>query len=187
MFSNKRKRGSISLSINMIVVVVLAFVMLGLMLGLGRSIVNSASETANQVSEQTKQDITNKITQSDKPLYFLQREFDVGFGKKKTLAFGVKNVDASSTSLKIEIEAVTQDGQTILLDPKKRVQDGDEYGAFFWPNIAQQFGAGESKIFDVQYRPPKGAKDETFMYKFSLMNPEKEDPVAEQIIMINIV
>ena len=182
----KSKRGSISISINMIVVVVLAFVMLGLMLTLGRNIVDSAGKTANQVSEQTRQDIINKLTQSDDPLYFTQREFNVPFKKAETISFGVKNIDPSQAHLAVEIIKIDSNGEEGASMVPSTKSSGDE-GVFYWPKVAQMYGAGESKVFDVQYRAPTGTRG-SYMYKFRIVNIENpSESVAEQIIYINVI
>jgi hypothetical protein len=180
------KTGSISISINMIVVVVLAFVMLGLLLGLGRQIIGQSQDTAISVIGQTKQDIQNELIRNDEPLYFSQREYDVGFGKQATFNFGIKNVDPIDANLKVEIvyiDPVT--GAAVPLDSSKTA-DSSKGGAFFWAKIAQKYGAGEDNVFDVQYRAPR-AKD-TYLFKFKLIDEANPDvSVAEQVIFINVI
>lgn len=181
------KRGSISLSINMIVVVVLAFVMLGLMLGLGRNIIKNAEDMSSQVSEQTRQDIVNKLSESSEPLYFTQREFDVSFKDRLTLMFGVKNTRPASKDLKVEIFYV--DPTTGNPDPIKATEFKN-YGKFQWDVGLNKYSAGEGKPFDVKYWPNEGAGNAgvgTFQFKFRVIDPEEDNPVAEQNIFINVI
>jgi hypothetical protein len=191
------KSGSISISINMIVVVVLAFVMLGLLLGLGRQIIGQSQDTAISVIGQTKQDIQNELIRNDDPLYFSQREYDVAFGKKATLNFGIKNVNPQDGSFYVDVVylEVNEAGDTT---PKalKPDRSGNQLtgGSFFWASVPQQVGAGEGSVFDVQYQAPRDQK--TFLFKFTLketasgteVKSATEDRViAEQIIFINVI
>lgn len=185
------KKGSISLSINMIVVVVLAFVMLGLMLGLGQRIIDGASETASQVSEQTRQDIVNRLTQSNEPLYFNQREFEVPFGNRRTITFGVRNVDPVLKNLAVAIRYMdpSDPGAGALLNAS-RSADISTGGSFFWSPFPQRFGPGESTVFDVQYYAPRGERN-TYIFKFQVVAYDEdgtlEGVVAEQLIFINVI
>lgn len=194
-------KGSISISINMIVVVVLAFVMLGLMLTLGQSIIDNAQRTSSQVSEQVRADIINRLTQSNDPLYFTQRQFDVPFGKDETIAFGVKNTAPGQRHIALEIHAIKDDGVASgKLSPSTNRNAGNtenDGGAFFWIAASQSFNAGEGRVFDVQYRAPTG-NDATgaYMFNFRLysgstaaeaLNPANRKLEAEQIIFINVI
>lgn len=184
------KKGSISLSINMIVVVVLAFVMLGLMLGLGRSIMNQAGDGATSLLGQTKQDIETQLIQTDEPLYFSQREYDVRFNDKVTLNFGVKNTEPSPKYLTVHIYTVNAaDGKVNELSPKKSASRDDPCGAFYWAKIPMSFAAGQGKASDVQYRSPSNRG--TCIFKFVLTSSESSSSesvvVSEELIYVNII
>jgi hypothetical protein len=176
----KTKRASLSLSIDMIVFVVIGFVMLGLMLTLGRKIVEGAGETSTQVSEQTKQQIINELTKSDSPLYFNQREFDVNFGKRKTITFGIKNINPTEANLEIHI--FTGNGTEMTPLKTGALTTG---GTFFWDNSQQKYSAGEARVFDVQYYGPK-TKD-TYLFKFLLYDRTSNTTAAEQTIFVNVI
>jgi hypothetical protein len=179
----KTKRASLSLSIDMIVFVVIGFVMLGLMLTLGRKIVEGAGETSSQVSEQTKQQIINELTKSDSPLYFNQREFDVNFGQKKTITFGIKNINPTESNLAI----IIVNGNGTPMAPKNKVSmfdSKDAEGVFFWDNTPQRLGAGAGKVFDVQYYAPKSKN--TYLFKFMLYDVVNNQTVSEQTIFMNV-
>jgi hypothetical protein len=194
------KKGSISISINMIVVVVLAFVMLGLLLGLGRQIIGQSQDTAISVIGQTKQDIQNELIRNDDPLYFSQREYNVGFGKKATLNFGVKNVNPSDGHFYVDVTYLAVDENTGETTPtplnpsRKGNSEAGKLtgGSFFWASVPQKIGAGEGSVFDVQYQAPKSQN--TYLFKFVLRETVSETGlkaatdriVAEQIIFINV-
>jgi flagellar basal body-associated protein FliL len=181
------KKGSISLSINMIVVVVLAFVMLGLMLTLGQKIVGDATKTAEQVGEQTRQDITNKLSISTEPLYFNQRSYDVPFSKKITITFGMKNTNPQTANLLVKIFSIHPE-TGVPTEVRSNVVASPNYGKFLWATGPQSFRAGEGKVFDVQYTAPQG--QDTYQFKFvveELGAAAGDPPVAEQIIFINVI
>lgn len=181
------KKGSISLSINMIVVVVLAFVMLGLMLTLGRNIVESAGDTAAQVSEQTRQNIINELIRSDEPLYFTQRLYDVPFGKDLNLMFGIKNVAPTNERLLVAIAYIDPyNGNLTVVNPKTP----SDQGSFQWDVGASTFRAGEGKPFDVVYTAPRD--QDTFQFRFIVFrmnesNAPDPEPVAEQTITVQVI
>lgn len=187
------KRGSISLSINMIVVVVLAFVMLGLMLTLGRNIIDSAGSTAEQVSEQTRQDIINRLIQSNDPLYFTQRQFEIGFNSEMMVMFGIKNTMPSPRNLQVEIHHIhPSTGALTKLSSTKMfyIDESDSnsaVGAFQWDSGPQSFSPGEGRPFDVVYTAPQNVG--TYQFRFRIVDADADadsHPVAEQSIFIMV-
>lgn len=178
-------KGSISISINMIVVVVLAFVMLGLMLTLGRSIVNQAQEGALNILGGTQQEIEKQLVTSNQPLYFADDQFEVEFAQRIDINFGVKNVDPATKNLKIQIEYIDPaSGNPTGLAPS--TTSTTNYGSFFWPVNAAQYGPGEGKALSVQYRAPSARG--THLFNFKLVDAGNGDAlVSEQVIFINII
>jgi len=181
----KNKKGSISISINMIVVVVLAFVMLGLMLGVGRNIMQQADSGAISIMGQTKAEIENQLIRSNEPLYFSSRQYDVEFGKMATLNFGVKNTEPSSQELVVRIQYIDPESDSAPVDlSPNRVADADTGGSFFWVNLPDEYGPGMGKANDIQYRAPNSRGTHTFKF---ILEDASGSQKASQIIFINVI
>lgn len=136
-FSKPMKKGSLSLSMNAIVIVVLAFSMLGLGLFLTRSLFGDIQNTTASVNEQIRQQILDDLRTGNKPLSFPQNRINVGFGQTEIIAFGVKNTGSIGANYCVKFEALSKDGLTdpSLLDIN-----------FYYDEDAQTLGPQETVV-----------------------------------------
>ncbi|MFT4326320.1 MAG: hypothetical protein ACMXYK_02355 [Candidatus Woesearchaeota archaeon] len=201
---NNSKKGSISISINMIVYVVVGFVMLGLILTLGRQIIDQASGTASQVAEQTRQNIINELIRSDDPLYFTQRLHEVPFGRDLNMMFGIKNIHPSPEIYQVQIYFIHPlTGATFPIIPRNTnvcavslvngacpsnsyltledigmTGNGNlEVGQFQWDLGDQRFGPGEGRPFDLTYRAPRAVN--RFQFRIRIYDFEHVQEAGE--------
>ena len=90
-----KKKGSLNLSIEAIVIVVIAFIVLGLGLGFVRSQFKSITETSSSVQEQIRQQILEDLRTGNKKLSFPATTLNIEKGSSQDIAIGVKNVKNS--------------------------------------------------------------------------------------------
>lgn len=102
-----KKKGSLNMSIEVIIVIVIAFVVLGLGLSFVRSQFKTMSETTSSVQEQIKQQILDDLRTGDKKLSFPASEVIIGKKESTVTAIGIKNVKGGILKYKLIIE---QDG-----------------------------------------------------------------------------
>ncbi|RMF55467.1 hypothetical protein D6745_02095 [Candidatus Woesearchaeota archaeon] len=91
-----RKKASLNLSINAIVVIILAITMLGLGLGFMRNTFGGVSEQFESVSDQMKQEMVESLKSSTEVAKLNAYEVNVKRGKTKNIYFGVKNSGTST-------------------------------------------------------------------------------------------
>jgi hypothetical protein len=159
------KRGSISLSINMIVVVVLAFDMLGLMLSLGRSIIDSARESTLDLSDTVRQQILDDLNQGNKPLSFAQNEISVQFNNERVIPVGIRNNDAGTKYFAVRMYAVDRDGTRIRVNNRARPSinlsgsANESIGEFQYSMQGTLLGPGQSEVLPLKYTARTSNKD----------------------------
>src|SRR3989344_8425716 len=98
-----KKKASLELSINAIVIVVLAFVMLGLGLGFVKSQFSGFEETAGSVQETVKQQILDQMREGNKKLSFPAQRLRIEKNKKEDIAVGIKNTENAVLNFAIRI------------------------------------------------------------------------------------
>ena len=101
------KKASLNLSINAIVIIVLAMTLMGLGLGFIRNIFSGFEEQREEITEQVRAQILEDLRTGNKPLAFPATDINIKKGKAKTMAFGVRNVEALDTlNFTINVEII---------------------------------------------------------------------------------
>ncbi len=99
------RQGSLSLSIEAIVVVVIAFVVLGLGLSFVRNQFKDIGDTTGTIQEQIRQQILEDLRTGDKRLSFPGTEINLGKKESSVTAIGVKNVKQGTLKYKLIIQS----------------------------------------------------------------------------------
>ncbi len=97
------KKGSLNLSIQMIVIVVIAFVVLGLGLGFVRSTFKDVTDTSSGIQEQIKQQVLDDLRRSNNKLSFPTSEITIGKNEATVVAIGIKNVNQGDLAYTVKI------------------------------------------------------------------------------------
>jgi hypothetical protein len=109
-----RKKGSLNLSINAIVVLILAITMLGLGLGFMRNMFKKTTSSFDDVAEDLKNEMISEIESGNERLIFNKYDVSMKKSSSKTLYFGVKNDlrdSATFTLLNDNAPAITNVGE----------------------------------------------------------------------------
>jgi len=113
-----RKRGSLNLSIEAIVIVVIAFTVLGLGLAFVKSQIGDLTKTSTQVQSSIRDKILEDMRSSGKKLSMTQ-DIKLERGKEVVENVGIVNTDTITKSFGIRIDAVKMqkpDGTTVVGD-----------------------------------------------------------------------
>src|SRR3989344_7160585 len=86
-----KKKGSLNLSIEAIVIIVIAFVVLGLGLSFVRGQFKSITETSSSVQEQVRQQVLEDLRTGNKKLNFPATTLNIERSSSQDIAIGVKN------------------------------------------------------------------------------------------------
>ncbi|MFH0701283.1 MAG: hypothetical protein V2A62_02510 [Candidatus Woesearchaeota archaeon] len=130
-----KKRGSLNLSIEAIVIVVIAFTVLGLGLAFVKSQLGGIGKTSSEVQSKIKDQILEDMRSSGKKLAITQ-EIILERGKQAIENVGIVNTDVITRKYGIRIDPVKMqkpDGTTIT---DTVVMDGDI--SFFYNNLIEK-------------------------------------------------
>ena len=90
-----KKKGSLNLSINAIVVLILAITMLGLGLGFMRNMFGGASKQFSQVTDEIQRDMVDRLKDSGKKIVLNTYEVKMKQSSKETIYLAISNqIDA---------------------------------------------------------------------------------------------
>lgn len=175
------KKGSISISINMIVYIVVGLVMLGAILGLGQSIISDAQDATGSVSEIVKSQILDDLQRGNKRLSFPQNDVEVGLNEVANMAIGIKNTESAPKLFGIELIAIAHDGTPCDVINRQKVEcDNGEgevgFGKFQFSPAARPLSAGQSDVIPIKYFA-QGTQQDTFSFElivFSQAETETE-------------
>lgn len=156
-----KKKGSLSLSIEAIIIIVIAFVVLGLALTFVRGQMTKMTESAGEVQEQIRQQILEDLRTGDKKLSFPTEEVKLAKGESKQLSIGVKNMEETPLSFRLEIKLI-ETGENA--EDKEEIKDKDDYviGKFIWDTSDQNLGPTESNVYPIKFIAGKHADTYTF-------------------------
>tara|TARA_Y100000310_G_scaffold345531_1_gene466114 strand:+ start:38133 stop:38648 length:516 start_codon:yes stop_codon:yes gene_type:complete len=150
------KKGSLSLSINAIIVIVIAFIFLGIAIGFIKGQLGSSEETFSDVQGQVKQKIIEDLRTSNKKLSFPTQTITLEKGDSKDIAIGVKNTGGGP--LDFTIVVTTEDSQGGSSFP-----DAIDY---FHDKGSQQLKGKESEAYNIKITA-KGDPD-TYLVKLKI-------------------
>lgn len=175
-----KRRGSLNLSIEMIVVVVIAFVVLGLGLGFVRNQIGSIQETTSSVQEQIKQQILDDLRTGNKKLSFPLTNINIEKGGSKDIAIGVKNtLPTGELKYKIEVDMLKMQEGTIEGDALK------EQVKFFFDESETTLAVTEARVHSIRASAP-GVKG-NYLVKLKVMNVEQNNVYDEKTFFVTII
>lgn len=135
-----KKKGSLNLSIEAIVIVVIAFVVLGLGLGFVRNQFKDIGSTTTSIQEQIKQQVLDDLRTGDKKLSFPASEITISKKESSVNAIGIKNVKQGNLKYKFEL---TQTGGSKIFGDD--IQDN-----FLYSQDVEELPPTESRIIPIR-------------------------------------
>src|SRR3989338_1876209 len=144
-----KKKGSLELSIQSIVIVVIAFIVLGLGLGFVQNIFDQGEGLTDSAFKGTAEKLKTSIAKSNDPLYFPQDTVSVARGEEKVDGVGVKNTGdmAGEFSLKFSVRVNSNGNRFEDFIPGQVQSFGSPDAAFTagmdWDATAHSLGPGQ--------------------------------------------
>jgi hypothetical protein len=165
---HRKKRGSLEISIQAIVIVVLAMTLLGLGLGFIRGMFKNITGTTEGVSEQVRQQILEQLRDTGQPLSFPTDQVKLNFDEETIISIGVQNVDDAPLDFRILVDRIQPNQEELSSGTVP-----GSYGAFFWDETDQILAPGESKVFGLKYFAPTP----TGTYLFKVIIEDLSGPI----------
>lgn len=153
-----RKKGSLQLSINAIVVLILAITLLGLGLGFIKNMFSSTSAQFDVTNQQLKSDILATLEESGELLTLKQAEFEVKSGSPQEFYFGLRNTDTAEHCFYVQFFC-----EEALGDPDKCDNNVMNKWAWFSTYDAINVEQGKSEAIYAKLQPT--GSSETYMGK----------------------
>ena len=147
-----RKKASLNLSINAIVVIILAITMLGLGLGFMRNTFGGVSDQFKTVSEQMKQEMIESLRGSTEGVKLSAYEVSVPRGGESTIYIGVKNSGTGDCTHDFTTLPTIGDG----------IGTGDEGGSQVLTPVGIDIRAGGIEVFPMKITIDGAADPDTY-------------------------
>ena len=164
----KKKRASLEISIQAIVIVVLAMTLLGLGLGFVRNMFKNITGTTEDVTEQVRQKVLDDLITGDKKISFPKSEIGIDKGGSAVLTVGVRNKKDSTLHYKIQFNPVSgPDGSTFTVDNPAWFQFGDtEY----------TLASAEADVRNVRLSIPTSVTSGSYFLTFDVIDSDLPAP-----------
>jgi len=193
-----RKKGSLQLSINAIVILIMAITILGIGLGFIRSQWTKLQDDMDDVSKEIKNQIIDQIRESGKILSFNNVDIQIQKGKEDKFYFGVKNTYGQERKFGFVIECVQKQKDSSTTDCDETVYGGMGLGGESWfPSFfpTANIPAGEVKVMPITMQIPNADPD-TYEMEFRVYagddtggDPDPDDEttiVAQETFYITV-
>ncbi|NOZ80907.1 MAG: hypothetical protein GXP63_04500 [DPANN group archaeon] len=105
----RRKKASLNIAINAIVILVMAITMLGLGLGFIRDKFGSAGDLLDDVQQKVKEGIIEDFSSGPSIISFPKSTFKISAGDSLVIAAGIKNQEETAKNFGVELIALNQD------------------------------------------------------------------------------
>jgi hypothetical protein len=166
-----KRKGSLQLSINAIVILILAITILGLGLGFIKKQFSSLGEQFEQVSSEIKSEIIEKIRQSGDLLVFNKMEFNVQVGKPDQFYIGIKNTGQAESCFKMQIKCIQSlTGGLCSAQNQLLVSGASPDVSEPWFKLFEQvnIAAGDVGVYPITLQLPGNVLPDTYLMKFEI-------------------
>ena len=173
-----RKKGSLNLSIQAIVIIIIAFTVLTLGVVFVKGFFEDITGQKGKIFDTIAADIQDKLAQSNEPLYYPQRQLILAPGDDHVDGIGVKNTGDTGKSLKVQFYVkVGADFEKFNSEEDHTFSSGDkEFTAkLFWDDSVLLYKQGEGIAIPFTLTPPK--KFGNYLFKVSVLEDGDENNV----------
>jgi hypothetical protein len=180
-----KRKGSLQLSINAIVILILAITILGLGLGFIKKQFGSLGEQFESVSAEIKGEIIEKIRASGELLVFNKVEIDAAIGKPDTFYVGVKNTGGEPNCFRTYVQCIralkgscdpAQPGVPVAVGGidimnTQATPDNEWFSLFDEVDI----GGGDVGVFPVTLQIPGRVNPDTYLLSYEVFKSDSGD------------
>jgi len=158
-----KKRASLEISIQAIVIIVLAMTLLGLGLGFIRGMFKNITGTTEDVTEQVRQKVLDDLITGDKKISFPKSEVNIDKGGSTVLTVGVRNKKDSTLHYKIAFNPVSgPDGAAFTTDNWFQFADTEVY------NLA----SAEADVRNIRLSIPTSVTQGSYFLTFDVIDDD---------------
>ena len=179
-----KKKASLEISIQAIVIVVLAMTLLGLGLGFIRKQFTGLSNIQEEVSEQVKQKILDDLISGDKKVSFPRTEIVIDKGGSQILTVGIRNKKDSVLRYKMRFKPVSDPNGDIfqIETPNKRWFQLEDYARQDY-----RLAAADSDIRNIRLNIPTEEGAGSYFLTFEVVDvdvPSSDNVYAQKDFFI---
>ena len=187
-----KKRGSLQLSINAIVILILAITILGLGLGFIKKQFSSLGEQFESVSAEIKGEIIEKIKTSGELLVFNKIEIDAQVGKPDTFYIGIKNTGSDTNCFLTYLECTRRlggvcDPDGVLTGPlpvggKGISTEQQPVAGTEWFKVFSEVDieGGDVGVFPITMQIPGNVASDTYLLSLKIFKSDSGDCAGAQ-------
>ncbi len=158
-----KKRASLEMSIQAIVIVVLAMTLLGLGLGFIRGMFRNISSTTEDVTEQVRQRVLDDLISGDKKVSFPKTEIDIDRGGSTVLTVGIRNKKDTDLYYKMRFTPISG-------PPEASTTDIQEFTNFFqFSNQEYSLKAADAETRNIRLSLPTTVKTGSYFLTFDVL------------------
>ncbi len=163
-----KKKASLEISIQAIVIVVLAMTLLGLGLGFIRKQFTGLSNIQEEVSEQVKQKILDDLISGDKKVSFPRTEIVIDKGGSQILTVGIRNKKDSVLRYKMRFKPVSDpNGNLFDIETPKRWFQLEDYARQDY-----RLAAADSEIRNIRLNIPTEVGAGSYFLTFEVVDDD---------------
>jgi len=170
-----KKKGSLEISIQAIVIVVLAMTLLGLGLGFIKGMFKNITSTTEDVSEQVRQKVLDDLISTDKKISFPKSEIVIDKGGSQVLTVGIRNKNNAVLNYRIQFSAISgpdPDDENVIIT----YTDSNQFASWFQiPQTASgtfTLPPADSDVRSIRLSPPRAADTGSYAFTFDIVDDE---------------
>ncbi|MFT7615879.1 MAG: hypothetical protein ACI8Y7_000706 [Candidatus Woesearchaeota archaeon] len=174
----KQKKGSLSLSMNAIVIIVIAVSFLGLAIVLMKSFLGAGQGIGESILETEKDKITETLRSSNEPLSINPKNIETDINSAGSIGVGVYNKNDQTLKFKIKLHEVIGGELIEINNTDNRLGTGN----FNWYSLENQLTPRTALVKEVSFK----AKDRSGLYRYLIQIVETPaadaEPTAAEIV-----
>ena len=181
-----KRKGSLQLSINAIVILILAITILGLGLGFIKKQFGALGSQFEEVSEEIKGEIVQKIRDSGDLLVFNKETVNAQIGKPVEFFIGMKNTGADTSCFATYVQCIgalkgncdpAQPGVPIAVGGINPLTRDEPMSDNVWFSLFDEvdISGGDVGVFPVKLQIPGKVSPDTYQMRYEIYKTESGD------------
>jgi len=165
-----KKRASLEISIQAIVIIVLAMTLLGLGLGFIRGLFGRTTSLAEDVSEQVRQKILDDLITGDKKVSFPKTDINIDKGGSTILTVGVRNKKDTPLHYKMIFTAIS--------GPENQPIGADSLESWFQyaKNQPYTVPSADAEVRNIRLSVPTAVSSGSYFLTFDVIDDDLSPP-----------
>jgi hypothetical protein len=179
-----KKKGSLEISIQAIVIVVLAMTLLGLGLGFIRGMFKNISGTADDVQEQVRQKILDDLITGDKKVSFPKTEIQIDKGGSTVLTVGIRNKGDNKLFYRMQFTAISGPDGSAGTRPYNPTELDNWFQFSSGSGNRYELDAADSDVRNIRISIPTSALTGSYFLNFEVIDVDTNEIYASKDFFI---